>query len=361
MVSKALVVGAYQRKAEEIARCGVDLTVLIPPAWCDSRGEQQAEHIHTNGYRLQEIPLRRNGHFHTHYYPTLSLELRRLAPDILHMDEEPYNLATWRALRTATRLNVPTLFFTWQNIHKRYPPPFGWFERQNLRCADAAIAGNRAAETILRNKGFQKHVAVIPQFGVDPELFSPRAAGDESAEFTVGYAGGLLCEKGLDTLVRACARLSVDWRLDLAGAGDFAGELERLALELGVRHRVRLIGRLPSGQMADFYRTLDTFVLPSRTTNVWKEQFGRVLVEAMACGVPVVGSNSGEIPAVIGDAGLLFSEGHVGELVAHLERLAASADQRHHYGALGRARVHSHFTMGQIAQQTIEVYRRLCM
>ena len=78
MVSKALVVSAYQRKAEALARLGakkgLDLTVLIPPAWQDRRGVKQAEVRHTDGYTLRVIPLRFNGFFHLHYYPTLARE-----------------------------------------------------------------------------------------------------------------------------------------------------------------------------------------------------------------------------------------------------------------------------------------------
>ena len=120
--------------------------------------------------------------------------------------------------------------------------------------------------------------------------------------FVIGYAGGLLPEKGVDVLVRASAGLEQEWRLRFAGGGQ-EDALRELARELGVADRVEFVGRLPSTQMPDFYRRLDVLALPSRTTPTWKEQFGRVLIEAMACGVPVVGSDSGEIPHVIGDAG----------------------------------------------------------
>ena len=152
MVSKALVVGAYQRKTEELAQLGVDLTVLIPPVWNDRRGTQQAEHLCTTGYQLREIPLRLNGNYHLHYYPTLSAELAALRPDLLHMDEEPYNLATWLALRAAAEQGVAATFFTWQNLHRRYPWPFARMEQANHRRAPLAIAGNQPAEQLLRRK-----------------------------------------------------------------------------------------------------------------------------------------------------------------------------------------------------------------
>ena len=100
MVSKALAVGAYQRKLEEIARLpGVELTAIVPSEWRDRRGRVTLERAHVTGYELIAAPLRFNGQYHLHFYPTLGRLLQQLRPDILHMDEEPYNLATWHALR----------------------------------------------------------------------------------------------------------------------------------------------------------------------------------------------------------------------------------------------------------------------
>ena len=176
MVSKALVVGAYQRKAEELARLGVELTVLIPPAWNDRRGSQRAETVHTAGYTLRQLPLRLNGNYHLHHYPTLAAELKVLRPDVLHMDEEPYNLATFLALRAAAEQAVTPTFFTWQNLHRRYPWPFAQMEQANYQRAPLAIAGNQAAAEVLRGKGYAGEIAVIPQFGVDPVAFAPTQA-----------------------------------------------------------------------------------------------------------------------------------------------------------------------------------------
>jgi glycosyltransferase involved in cell wall biosynthesis len=363
LVSKALVVGAYQRKAVALAQLGIDLTVLIPPAWNDRRGSQCAERMYTAGYTLRVIPLRLNGNFHLHYYPTLDKELAALRPDLLHMDEEPYNLATWLALRAAKRLGVPATFFTWQNIQRRYPPPFAAMERANYRRARIAIAGNQDAAQVLRAKGYSGSIAVIPQFGVDPDIFCPNPAAGASdpsgSPVRIGYAGGLVSEKGVDLLVRACAGLQADWRLALAGEGEQQQDLAALAAALGVSERIEWIGRQASSAMPDFYRALDVLVLPSRTRPNWKEQFGRVLIEAMACAVPVIGSNSGEIPNVIGHAGLIFAEDNVAALCAGLQRLADAPAERIRLGQLGRQRVLATYTMHQIAEQTLAVYHNL--
>jgi glycosyltransferase involved in cell wall biosynthesis len=365
MVSKALVVGAYQRKAEEIARRGVKLTVLVPPSWRDRRGRQVATAQHTEGYTLRTIPLWLNGNFHLHCYPTLTRELAHLRPDVLHMDEEPYNLATYLALEGARRLGIPALFFTWQNLMRNYPPPFVWWERANYRSAGHALAGNQDAAAVLRSKGYRGPLTVFPQFGVDPAIFTPASASRVGvsnavdAPLRIGYAGGLLPEKGLDLLLRACAALQGAWQLTLVGEGESRAGLVALAAELGIADRVRFDARRESHAMPAFYRNLDAFVLPSRTLPTWKEQFGRVLIEAMSCAVPVVGSNSGEIPNVLGEAGLLFAEGDVDALAGHLQRLLADPTVRATLGQVGRARVLAHYTMQQVAAQTVDVYHAL--
>lgn len=357
MLSKACIVGIYQRKLEWIARQGVELRVLVPPSWKDERGEQKLERVFTEGYDLRVIPLRFNGSFHLHYYPTLAREIRDFQPQIVHIDEEPYNVATWHALWHARRQGARTLFFTWQNIARSYPPPFNWGERWTLARVDYALAGTESAAEIWRAKGYSGPLGVVPQFGVDPAIFQP--ASRPERPYTIGYIGRLVREKGLSDLLAACARLQGEWRLRLVGGGPERAALEQQAAALGIAARVHFIGQLASTDMPAQYAELDTLVLPSRTMPNWKEQFGRVLIEAMASGVPLIGSDSGAIPDVIGDAGLVFPEGDVGAFAAHLQRLLDDPALRAKLAAQGRARALAHFTHEKIARATVAVYHEL--
>lgn len=363
MVSKVCVVGAYQRKLEELAALGVELTVAVPPYWRDDAGRKlPLERRHTSGYELVVTPMALNGHFHLHLYPWLDRLMRRAKPDLLHMDEEPYNLATSHALWLAARDGVTSLFFSWQNLLRRYPPPFGWLERLAYGLAAGAIVGNREAGDVLRAKGFARPLWVIPQFGVDPDLFRPlRRERPPGGLFTIGFAGRLnpKTPKGADTLIEALAMVGDHLRLELLAWGPDEQRLRALAEAHGVGDRVRFRPGLPSSQMPAFYNDLDVFVLPSRTSPQWKEQFGRVLVEAMACGVPVVGSDSGEIPHVVGDAGLIFPEGNAAALADHLRALRDSPVQRRDLAARGRERVLALYTQRRIAEQTLEAYQAL--
>ena len=111
----------------------------------------------------------------------------------------------------------------------------------------------------------------------------------------------------------------------MAGGGPQQADLERLAVQLDLGQHVVFLGRVGSTDMPAFFASIDVLVVPSRTMPTWKEQFGRVLVEAMACQTPVIGSDSGEIPHVIGDAGLVFPEGDAQALASHLLRLAGDS------------------------------------
>jgi glycosyltransferase involved in cell wall biosynthesis len=358
MISKACVVGVYQRKLQEIARLGVELTAVVPPGWRDERGWLPLERAHTEGYRLIVTPMALNGSFHAHFYPCLGSIVVRARPDIVHVDEEPYNLATWQAAHLARREGAKLIFFTWQNLARRYPPPFSWGERHVYRRAACALAGNQDAARVLRTKGYRGPVHVIPQFGVDPALYAPLAAPPEGP-FTVGYVGRLVPEKGIGDLLGAAAGLPGEWRVQLLGSGPDRERLAALAGALGIANRVTFDGQIPSSAVPTYLGRLHVLVLPSRTRSNWKEQFGRVLVEAMACGVPVVGSDSGEIPHVIGDAGRVFPEGDVGALRRHL---AALRDDPALWAALsrrGRERVLARFTQAQIARETVRVYENV--
>ncbi|MGQ9516262.1 MAG: glycosyltransferase family 4 protein [Anaerolineae bacterium] len=361
MVSKACIVGAYQTKLEALAALpAVELFVIVPPYWKGPEGTTVLEPRHTAGYQLIVSPMRWNGHFHIHYYPALSHWVRQLRPDILHMDEEPYNLATYLGLCAGRAAGARSLFFTWQNLLRTYPPPFRWFEQASFRLADYAIAGSADAAEVLRRKGYAGPVAVIPQFGVDPEQFRPPAAREGQGQpLRVGYAGRLVPEKGVHVLLEALAGLSVPWRASIVGEGPERPALEELARRLGIAERVEFAGRLRSADMPSWYAGIDALVLPSLRRPNWMEQFGRVLIEAMAMETVVVGSDCGEIPRVIGDAGLVFPEGDVHALRAHLEWLAARPEERLRLGRAGRQRVLAHFTQEHIAAQTYGVYQTM--
>ena len=359
-----------QGKIREISKLDVRLTVVSPSCWRGSA--EQVQRVEPEGYEFLPSACWFSGTRsvrlgnHLHFYPDISSVIMREKWDLIHIDEEPFNLATFHAMRWCRKNQAPAIFSTWQNLKKKYPPPFNFFEAYVFANAAGAISGNGEGREVLYRKGFRKPIARIPQLGVDPGVFRKQDASDlrkklaPEGSFLVGYVGRLHIEKGVDTLIRALALLPSASTLVLVGRGPHRARFERLVSELGLSKRVKWAPWGRPTEVLEYMNAFDVLVLPSRTRSNWKEQFGRVLVEAMACETCVVGSDSGEIPQVIGDAGLVFREGDERELAGHLETLMAGASLREDLGSRGRQRVFENFTYAKIAADAVDFYRSMC-
>ena len=357
MVSKAMVVGTYQRKLEELAALpGLELLLVTPQEWRESSRTLRYEPLFRRGYRTVHLPMALNGHFHLHFYRGLGRLIRDWRPDLVHLDEEPADLVA--AQTAALAGGAALVFFTWQNLLRWVPPPFRLIQARTFARAALALCGNADAVRVLRAKGYAGPARVIPQVGVDPEIFAfrPKEAA-EGRPLRLGIAGRLVPGKGVDQLLAAAARLRQPWELEVAGEGPEGPALCRQAADLGVAGRVRFLGQRPSAELPALLARWDVAAMPSRTLPNWKEQFGRSAMEAMSCGTPVVAARSGELPNVVDGAGLLFPEGDVAALVACLEQLVSPV-RRAALAEAGRRRVLAHYTQRAVAEATYDAYRQ---
>ena len=262
--------------------------------------------------------------------------------DVIEIHEEPFALSTAEILliRRLRRQRAPYTLYSAQNIDKRFPFPFNVLERHALRGAGGISVCNGEAGRIVEAKGFPGVASVIP-LGTDLSSFRPEPSRDRMPRsvIRVGYAGRLEPHKGVDVLLDSLVR---DDRLELsiAGAGPQEGELRHRVQSQGLRERVRFLGPIRPENLPHFYRSLDVLAVPSLTTSSWVEQFGRVAVEAQACGTPVVVSDSGALPEVVGDAGVIVPAGdaaRLGDALARVGRDPALAGELRRAG-LARAR-----------------------
>jgi glycosyltransferase involved in cell wall biosynthesis len=278
------------------------------------------------------------------YGREVSRLLREEPWDLVHCWEEPYIAAAAQVAR-ATPSRVPLVFATFQNIDKRYPPPFNWFERYASRRADAMVAYGHTVASVLQGRGFPAaKTRVIPP-GVDTTRFAPdahkrdatlAALGWTGDVPVVGYLGRFVPEKGLITLMSVLDRLRAPWRALFIGSGPLESQIGKWA----ETHpgRVSIETHVEHADVPKWLNALDVLCAPSRTTDAWREQFGRMLIEAFACGVPVVASDSGEIPHVVADAGLIVPESDEARWVQTLEDLLADPVRRAALAQRGRAR-----------------------
>nr|WP_277397418.1 glycosyltransferase [Microbacterium sp. CFH 31415] len=289
------------------------------------------------------------------YDPRPIWRLLRGRPDLIDLHEEPFSLAAAEVLllRRILRLKAPYVLYSAQNIEKRYPIPFRWFESAALRGAAGAYVCNREAGEILRRKGLRGPAELIP-LGVGTERFSPADTSSPRPAPVIGYIGRVEPYKGVAHLLEAAASRP-HWRIEISGDGSQRAELVALAARLGISDRVTFLGFAQGAELADRYRRLDAIAVPSIPWPGWLEQFCRVAVEAMASGVPVVASRSGAIPDVVADAGVLVEAGDPEALAAGLdEALEPSRWSGLRERGLARA---TEFTWQRVAEQHAALYR----
>lgn len=355
-VAHHAVVDAWRERERQLIARGNSIRLLSAGRWneggrsitLDPGEDDFVEGVstvgsHPNGFLMDPRPIWR---------------LLKRRPDIIDLHEEPFALVTAEILllRALQRHRAPYVLYSAQNIDKRYPVPIRWFERWALRGASAVHVCNREAGEILKRKGMRGETPLIP-LGVDLDSFGPDVTKTAPADApVVGYVGRLEAHKGVEHLVRAVATLA-GWRLEITGAGADRDRLQRLAVELGVADRVLFAGFATGAELADRYRRMDVLCVPSVPTPGWLEQFGRVAVEAMACGVPVVASRTGALPDVVGDAGLLSEPADAVDLARALaEAVSVDAWTRLRENGLTRA---AQFTWEEVARSHDALYRRV--
>ena len=362
---------AGQPKADRLAAMpDIDLMAVVPDRWREYREWRTPDSPLSESearYRVLTVkwPWTGPGSWYLHWYPGLKRLLETFRPDIIDLWEEPWGLVSAQAVWLRNRLlpGARIVTQTEQNIDKRLPVPFESFRRHTLRNASFAIGRSAEAIEVLRHKGYRGEAGVVPN-GVDIQLFRPldrgacrRKLGFEG--FIVGYVGRLTPEKGLMDLIEALPHCAADVQVAMIGDGAFKRHLEVRAAELGVGGRLRWLPSVAPKDLPEVMNAIDALVLPSHTTARWKEQFGRVLIEAMACGTPVIGSSSGAIPEVIGDAGLIFRERSQSDLKAKIALLRGNPEAAIAMGESGRRRVIGWASWDRVAERMAGIYRQV--
>ena len=265
--------------------------------------------------------------WHLHHYVGLGRLMRRVRPQVIHLWQEPWSLVALQALRLRNRFcpHAALVLEVDQNLHKRLPAPFEQIRRNVLRQTGHVLGRSEEAIRVVRACGYGGPAGRIG-YGVDRSVFRApeRAAGRPAPGcLTVGYVGRFIEEKGLADLVEAVSRAAAPVRLAIMGEGPFQASLIAQAAALGILDRLRILPWGPPEEVAAFMGGLDALALLTRTTGAVREQFGRVIIEAQACGTPVIGSSSGAIAEVVGEGGWIVPERAPAAVAALLDRLSS--------------------------------------
>ena len=363
------MIGVNRRLAHEMARVGSDdweVTCVAPRRYYADLGWSNFVALENEPCRSLSVPAYGSRLPHLFAY---GWDLRRLLDDrwdAVYAWEEPYVVGGWQVAAWSPAQAV-FVISTLQNIRKRYPPPFSWFENEALRRADGWIFCGASAGEAQRDKpGYRDRPGRLGPLGVDVELFcaDPQARRRVREELgwggdgppVVGFVGRFVPEKGLALLMRALDAARSPWRALFIGGGVLEPEIR--AWMSRKPDRVRIV-TLSHDRVPPYLNAIDLLCAPSQTASNWREQFGRMLVEAGACGIPVIGSDSGEIPYVIADAGIVVAENDENAWTARIEELLESPDRRRALGEKGRERAHTTYAWPVVARGYLDFFEEL--
>ncbi len=381
-ISHAYVVGVNQGKLNAIAvrhvensnaqatpkvskaqKAEVEVALLAPSNWKALEWNRRFT-VETPypDIKIYTAPVLFSGRGGAHVYNPWKIwqVVKDFQPDIIQVEQEVFSLCSLEFAIWSRITGKPLVVFGWENMERTLSTPRAWTRDFVLNTVALMLLGNHDGANILRQWGYKGLMEVIPQIGVDTDLFAPKSTLKQNEVFNIGFLGRLVPEKGIDTIFGAVRHLQakgLKCQVTVCGSGLGEDALRQEAQNQQITDLVTWPGGVRHDQAPAKISNFDVLVLPSRTTATWKEQFGHVLIEAMAMGVPVIGSDSGEIPNVIGRSDLVFPEGDSQAMAAIIERMICEPNWWQQVGKYGIDRVERHYTHERIAERLIDLWQ----
>ncbi len=360
VISHALVQEESQARWRKIAD-KISVCLVVPQRvvskWFSVEKVFTGQSVKLDNFEVKAVKTSNETNFYLYFICKFSLLLKTLKPDIIYSVSENIQLLQTVVWRRLFLPKAKLVFFTMdlrartsgsRNVSLRYL--HSYIIERFVWClvrggTDAAVCHYPAIADRLRHDGYNKPILVQTQIGVDESAFYPDDSDGKSRRFTlglagfvVGFAGRITAEKGIFEIASAMLALPKDVHLLVVGDGPEKSELEARAKREGWGDRLTITGYVPIAEVPSLMRAMDCFVLGSRTTSTWTDTFPLVVAQAMATGIPVIGSSSGAIPYQLGQEGLVFDEGDSISLSKHIVTLYNNQELRNHIGKKLRER-----------------------
>src|SRR3989344_921482 len=327
-VSHSMVVPANRIFFEELGK-KIQLKAIVPKNWIQKDLSQKPKN-----FQLIEGTVLFQPHIFRYFFiPGKIFEVLKFRPDIVYIEEEPQSISAFQAVLWAKFSGSKVVLKSCENMKRNLRFPFNIIEKFVLSQTNLLICLTKGVEEVFIEKGFGGKVSVVglgvERFKLDDKSRETVRKKHSISKFAIGYFGRMVSEKSIETIIEAAASLDFDYQIVLDMHEDstasfvdkpYKEKLMELARKRGIENRITFVS--PSyEEIGNYLSAIDVLVLPSKTTKGWKEQFGRVLIEAMNVGTPVIGSSSGSIPEIMGDAGLIFNEGNPIELSGKIKEI----------------------------------------
>jgi len=393
IISHAYVYAPYRAKIEALAKYK-DLNItLITPEFGLEGGGQKVYTTPYEGKAYKHIILSGffTGKLNFFIFRNLKKTLQSLNPDIIMLEEEYWTQVAAQVSYVTKKFLPETklILLSQENIchiwdreaqspyQKLRYASFHLLEKFIIPRLDGLIfqfpevwQDFEQRMLALKFKGLK---GTFPQLGVDYDRFcTPIEASklDEirnslhikPEDFVYGYIGRLTLEKGIEDMIYSFAGWhKTNTRVLIIGNGseEYINTLNTLIDKLNLNHIISLHPAIAFDDIPAYFQLLDISILLSHTTPIWKEQFGRVLVESMAAGTPVIGSDSGAIPLVIGDTGYIVPEKDIIYIRKALNDAYTNKSKYIQLSKLAKARSQKEFSYTAIAKQTYDFIKKI--
>ncbi len=363
IIGHAYIAPINQEKWKTFARLNPDdqITVVFPQRWHDNLFSLENDRTNNaSNCTFIGLPATHTTQEIKYRYKTKDLIniLRITKPNVLYVEQGDYALSYFHIIMLSIFFapRAKRLFFTWVNwkpdVSLKHRLFFGTIGKINRFFSHGAIVGNYDAQVILEEKRFKKPILVLPQLGIDVHM--PHESAPHT-KYSIGFVGRLVDEKGIFDLLHAFYSIykkHADWKLVFVGTGPAKDDLIKTIDELSLQKVVEIKEPVPHEEIFSLLKTIDILVLPSYDIPTWREQFGHIIIEAMALKIPIIGSTGGEIPNVIGNAGCIFTQRNISDLSMKMHLLMKDPELRKSMGEKGFERVKQEYSHEVIAHKS---------
>lgn len=345
----------------------LDITLLAPINWEWGKEKTltyghidhlQGEHVEDENFHIHLIDMKRNwmGEWTSRL---LEKEIEKIHPDVVYFIgghtaaplmqiiklKQRLHYRDMKIIAFSMRGHTPTIDFKQSEPGiKKYVNTLGKMlilgPRMNMayQYCDAIFCHYPIAMQAFRDEKCIKPIYIQTQVGVDPDIFGPNYESRKRIRekyklgdsFVFGSASRFHYSKGIKETIDALPKQG-DWKYLLMGWGreDEVAAIKKQIVARGIENKVILTGYIDSwSDMAEHWNALDCAIHVPLTTLRWEETFSLALVQAMATGLPVIGSDSGSVPYQIGKKGIVVPEGDIYAIRVQMERMMESSEER---------------------------------
>lgn len=374
VISHALVQDIVRERWRKLAGRGdYEVHLIVPNRWRQywfgNEKPYEREAIQEENFYVHPFPVTDEVRWHRYFFKSLDIGLRTIKPDLIYIIHEE---GIWVHLQVYLyrKLWAPQakiIFFSMNAMGVETPRWYHkWRWKQVCKNTEAALVHYPGCVRSLREGGYKKPIYMQTQVGVNDTFYPDKDKRYDirkkigfSGKFVVGFTGRIIADKGVDTLIDSFPGDNKDWALLLVGDGNLSDGIKKRATREGWAERLHITGEINQKDVPDYMNAMDCFVLGSKTTGHWIDTFPLVTVQAQACGIPVIASDSASLPWQLGDTALFFKEGNAEELRNRLFQMAENEDLRKDLAVKGRARCRSYFTTDILTENFVRIAEQI--